>query len=91
MSLHPSSSLTLRPLLDLQLNGETNLNRIITDLTAHCDVRIRIISAQLEYVGNANFGHLQLHLLGDESENQYVIDYFDHQSIRNAITSYAAV
>ncbi len=86
-----SSPVTLRPLLELELNGETNLNTILNDLSSRCQFSFRIISAQLEYIGNANFGQMQLHLLGDEAENQYVIDYFDSRRIRNAITSYASV
>jgi len=91
MSLQHSSLNVFGPLLELRLNGETNLNTIITDLSSRCKFSIKIISAQLDYVGNANFGNIQLHLLGDEVENQYIIDYFNSRHIRNEIINYASV
>lgn len=60
MSLPTSSSpsVKLKTLLNLELNGEINLNTILNDLRARCAFNFKIISAQLEYSGNANFGQM---------------------------------
>lgn len=90
MTIDHSSTGSLRPLLELQLNGETNLNTILNDLAMQRHpIDIKIIKAQLEYIGNVNFGHILLHLLGNDSENEYVIDYFNNRHISNVITGYA--
>jgi len=84
-----SASTYLRPVLLLQLEGETNINTILTDLTLKIRSNIRIIEAQLDYVGNVNFGIIHLHLLDDDLQNQKVINYFTNQKIKHSVTRYA--
>ncbi|WP_353195955.1 NIL domain-containing protein [Parapedobacter defluvii] len=78
-------SLRSRPVLDLHLNGESNLNIILTDLTTRLGVDIKIISAQLDYVGDVNFGKILLQLGENEMENKEVIKYFNDQNIKNVV------
>ncbi|RZF58318.1 NIL domain-containing protein [Sphingobacterium corticibacterium] len=83
------TSTSLRPVLLLQLQGETNINTILTDLTLKIKSNIRIIEAQLDYVENMNFGIIHLHLLDDDAQNQKVINYFNNQRIKHSVTRYA--
>ena len=83
------ASTSLRPVLLLQLQGETNINTILTDLTLKIKSNIRIIEAQLDYVGNVNFGIIHLHLLDDELQNQKAINYFTNQQIKHSVSRYA--
>lgn len=83
------TSTSLRPVLLLQLEGETNINTILTELTVKISSNIRIIEAHLDYVGNVNFGIIHLHLLDDDLQNQKVINYFTNQKIKHSVTRYA--
>lgn len=78
----------LYPLIELHLNGNIAFERILS--VVHNDYKIpyKVLKADVEYLGNATFGKLLLHLQGNKEDNLKALKYFEQHKIPNSIKGY---
>lgn len=81
---------SLFPLVEIELNGKVPFNQLINTFLNRYEVKSKLVKADIEYWGQANYGKMLLHLLGTRAHNEAVLRYLDEHKIRNAIKGYAA-
>lgn len=84
---HPQADLF--PLLEIELNGNIRFEKVLSVVYSDFKIPYKLITADVEYLGKANFGKLLLHLQGSSAENEKAIQYFNHNNIQNTIKGYA--
>lgn len=85
----PESLEGLYPLVEIDLAGNILFEKLINDISNLYKVPYKLIKADIEYLGKANFGKLLLHLQGSSDSNDHVIRYFNQNNIKNTIRGYA--
>lgn len=79
----------LFPLVELELNGEIQCEKLLSIINNDYKIPYQLISADVEYLGTANYGKLLLHLQGNTEENAKAIQYFNQNNIINTLRGYA--
>jgi D-methionine transport system ATP-binding protein len=79
----------LFPLVEVELNGNVSFEKLLSVVYEDYKIPYKLITADVEYLGKANFGKLLLHLQGSSAENEKIIQYFNQNNIQNTIKGYA--
>lgn len=79
----------LYPIIELHLNGNIAFERILSVVHNDCKIPYKVLKADVEYLGNATFGKIILHLQGDNESNLKVFRYFKQHKIQNSIKGYS--
>ncbi|MDP9962076.1 methionine ABC transporter ATP-binding protein [Chryseobacterium lathyri] len=79
----------LFPLVEIELNEHISVEKLLSTLYDQYKIPYRLLKADVEYLGNSNFGKLLLQLQGETEENQKAIYYFNQNKIQNTVKGYA--
>ncbi|WP_028297396.1 methionine ABC transporter ATP-binding protein [Olivibacter sitiensis] len=79
----------LCPIIEIQLNGNMRFDVLIAKISGEYQVPFKVLRADIEYLGDTNFGKLLLHLMGSTEENARAIYYFNQHQLKNTIKGYA--
>ncbi|CAH0186817.1 ATP-binding cassette domain-containing protein [Chryseobacterium sp. WG14] len=79
----------LFPLVEIELNENISVEQLLSTLYSQYKIPYKLLKADVEYLGNSNFGKLLLQLQGKEEENQQAIYYFNQNKIQNTVKGYA--
>ncbi|MGG5208192.1 methionine ABC transporter ATP-binding protein [Chryseobacterium sp. MIQD13] len=79
----------LFPLVEIELNENISVEELLSTLYEQYKIPYRLLKADVEYLGNSNFGKLLLQLQGETEENQKAIYYFNQNKIQNTVKGYA--
>ncbi|WP_370896143.1 methionine ABC transporter ATP-binding protein [Chryseobacterium gossypii] len=79
----------LFPLVEIELNENITVERLLSKIYDDYKIPYKLLKADVEYLGNSNFGKLLLQLQGKEEENQKAIYYFNQNKIQNTVRGYA--
>lgn len=79
----------LFPLVEIELNEHISVEKLLSTLYDQYKIPYRLLKADVEYLGDSNFGKLLLQLQGETEENQKAIYYFNQNKIQNTVKGYA--
>jgi D-methionine transport system ATP-binding protein len=79
----------LFPLVEVELNESITVEKLLSKIYDEYKIPYRLLKADVEYLGNFNFGKLLLQLEGKKEENEKVIYYFNQNKIQNTVRGYA--
>lgn len=79
----------LFPLVEIELNESISVEQLLSTLYNQYKIPYKLLKADVEYLGDSNFGKLLLQLQGKEEENQQAIYYFNQNKIQNTVRGYA--
>ena len=79
----------LFPLVEIELNENISVEELLSTLYSQYKIPYKLLKADVEYLGNSNFGKLLLQLQGGAEENQQAIYYFNQNKIQNTVKGYA--
>lgn len=79
----------LFPLVEVELNGNIPVEILLSLVHDQYKIPYKLITADVEYLGKANFGKVLLYLQGDAAANEKIIQYFNQNNIQNTIKGYA--
>jgi D-methionine transport system ATP-binding protein len=79
----------LFPLVEVELNEHVSVEELLSVVHDQYKIPYKLLKADVEYLGDANFGKLLLQLQGKEEENQKAIYYFNQNKIQNTVRGYA--
>ncbi|WP_027386106.1 methionine ABC transporter ATP-binding protein [Chryseobacterium gregarium] len=79
----------LFPLVEVELNEHISVEELLSVVHDQYKIPYKLLKADVEYLGDSNFGKLLLQLKGDEDENQKAIYYFNQNRIQNTVRGYA--
>ncbi|KMQ68798.1 DL-methionine transporter ATP-binding subunit [Chryseobacterium sp. FH2] len=79
----------LFPLVEVELNEQISVEELLSIVYDKCKIPYKLLKADVEYLGDSNFGKLLLQLQGEEEENQRAIYYFNQNKIQNTVRGYA--
>lgn len=79
----------LHPLVEVELNGHIGFEQIIRAMDNNNKAAYKLLKADVEYLGKANYGKLLLLLQGSEADIASAIAYFKSNHIKNTIKGYA--
>ncbi len=79
----------LHPLIEVELNGHIGFEHIIRAMDNNNNAPYKLIKADIEYLGKANYGKLLILLQGDEQDIAKAISYFKSNQLKNTIKGYA--
>lgn len=88
-TLQLEPSVGLFPLVEIELKGDITFDHLLALISKDLKVPYKLLTADIEYLGTANFGKLLLHLQGSDDENNTVISYFNEMNIQNIVKGYA--
>lgn len=86
--LKSSHEENLRPLIRLELTGKSLDEPILSEVSRLFDADIKIVSAQMDQVGEVNFGVMLIELNVDKASFEKVLDYFKSKHIQSDIIGY---
>ena len=79
----------LFPLIEIELNENITVEKLLSKIYDDYKIPYRLLKADVEYLGNSNFGKLLLQLQGKSEENQKAIYFFNQNKIQNTVRGYA--
>lgn len=79
----------LFPLVEIELNENISVEELLSTLYNQYKIPYKLLKADVEYLGDSNFGKLLLQLQGAAEENQQAIYYFNQNKIQNTVKGYA--
>ncbi|WP_299176479.1 ATP-binding cassette domain-containing protein [uncultured Chryseobacterium sp.] len=79
----------LFPLVEIELNENITVEKLLSKIYDDYKIPYRLLKADVEYLGNSNFGKLLLQLQGKSEENQKAIYFFNQNKIQNTVRGYA--
>lgn len=79
----------LFPLVEIELNESISVEKLLSVIYDQYKIPYKLLKADVEYLGNSNFGKLLLQLQGETDENQKAIYYFNQNNIQNTVKGYA--
>lgn len=79
----------LFPLVEIELNEKVSVEELLSTIYEKYKIPYKLLKADVEYLGNSNFGKLLLQLQGETEENQKAIYYFNQNNIQNTVRGYA--
>ncbi|MCL1672744.1 methionine ABC transporter ATP-binding protein [Elizabethkingia ursingii] len=86
--LQEEAAAGLFPLIEIELNGNIPFEELLSVVYSDYKIPYKLITADVEYMGKANFGKMLLHLQGNNEENTKAIQYFNQNNIQNTIKGY---
>lgn len=86
--LQEEAAAGLFPLIEIELNGNIPFEELLSVVYSDYKIPYKLITADVEYMGKANFGKMLLHLQGNNEENTRAIQYFNQNNIQNTIKGY---
>jgi len=86
--LQEEAAAGLFPLVEIELNGNIPFEELLSVVYSDYKIPYKLITADVEYMGKANFGKMLLHLQGNNEENTKAIQYFNQNNIQNTIKGY---
>ena len=66
----------LFPLIEVELKGQLPFEQLINTLDRKYNIPYKLLKADIEYMGKANYGTLLLHLKGSVTDNGNALRYF---------------
>ena len=79
----------LFPLVEIELNENISVEKLLSVIYDQYKIPYKLLKADVEYLGDSNFGKLLLQLQGEDEENQKAIYYFNQHHIQNTVKGYA--
>lgn len=79
----------LFPLIEIELNESISVEKLLSVIYDQYKIPYKLLKADVEYLGDSNFGKLLLQLQGEADENQKAIYYFNQNNIQNTVKGYA--
>ncbi|CAM3086150.1 DL-methionine transporter ATP-binding subunit [Chryseobacterium flavum] len=79
----------LFPLIEIELNENISVEELLSTLYSQYNIPYKLLKADVEYLGNSNFGRLLLQLQGEAEKNEQVIYYLNQNKIQNTVKGYA--
>ncbi|MCJ0741073.1 methionine ABC transporter ATP-binding protein [Pedobacter montanisoli] len=79
----------LFPIIEVELNGNISFEKLLTVVQQDYNISYRLLKAEVEYFGGANFGKVLLHLQGSTEENKGIFQFLNQKNIQNIIKGYA--
>ncbi len=79
----------LFPIIEVELNGNISFERLIDAIYSQLKIPYRLLKADIEFLGNGNFGKLLLELRTDKENTDKAIQYLNRKNIKNAVKGYA--
>lgn len=79
----------LFPLVEIELNESISVEKLLSVIYDQYKIPYKLLKADVEYLGDSNFGKLLLQLQGETEENQKAIYYFNQNNIQNTVKGYA--
>jgi D-methionine transport system ATP-binding protein len=79
----------LFPLVEVEINEKISVEELLSIVYEKYKIPYKLLKADVEYLGESNFGKLLLQLQGEEEENQQAIYYFNQNKIQNTVRGYA--
>ncbi|MGO4710264.1 methionine ABC transporter ATP-binding protein [Chryseobacterium sp. 2TAF14] len=79
----------LFPLVEIELNENISVEKLLSVIYDQYKIPYKLLKADVEYLGDSNFGKLLLQLQGETDENQKAIYYFNQNNIQNTVKGYA--
>ncbi len=79
----------LFPLVEVELNEHISVEELLAIVHEKYKIPYKLLKADVEYLGDSNFGKLLLQLQGEEEKNQQAIYYFNQNKIQNTVRGYA--
>lgn len=79
----------LFPLVEVELNEQISVEELLSIVYDKYKIPYKLLKADVEYLGDSNFGKLLLQLQGEEEKNQQAIYYFNQNKIQNTVRGYA--
>lgn len=79
----------LFPLIEVELKGQLLFEQLINTLDRKYHIPYKLLKADIEYMGKANYGTLLLHLKGSKKDNGIALRYFDQNKLKNTLKGYA--
>lgn len=76
------------PLVEIELDGNISFKELIDTIYYQFEVPYKLIKADIEYLGNNNYGNLLLLLQGAEETNENALTFLRNKKIRNKIRGY---
>lgn len=70
-------------ILEIELNGKVRFDRILNDIYHELGIVYKIISAEVEFLGDCNFGYLHLQLLVSTSEQEVLQGFLAQHRLLN--------
>lgn len=78
----------LNPLIKLQLTGKTVNEPVLSEVSRLFQTDFKIVSAQMDHVGEVNFGVMLIELSGTKDNYEKTIQYFIDKHIQTEIIGY---
>ncbi|KFE98070.1 DL-methionine transporter ATP-binding subunit [Chryseobacterium formosense] len=79
----------LFPLIEVELNEQISVEELLSIVYDKYKIPYKLLKADVEYLGDSNFGKLLLQLKGEDEDNQKAIYYFNQNKIQNTVRGYA--
>jgi D-methionine transport system ATP-binding protein len=79
----------LFPLVEIEIDEHISVENLLSIIYDKYKIPYKLLKADVEYLGDSNFGKLLLQLQGEEEENQQAIYYFNQNKIQNTVKGYA--
>ncbi|WP_346985852.1 ATP-binding cassette domain-containing protein [Chryseobacterium sp. POE27] len=79
----------LFPLVEVEVNEEISVEELLSIVYDKYKIPYKLLKADVEYLGEVNFGKLLLQLQGEQEKNQQAIYYFNQNKIQNTVRGYA--
>lgn len=79
----------LFPLVEVELNEQISVEELLSIVYDKYKIPYKLLKADVEYLGDSNFGKLLLQLQGEEEKNQQAIYFFNQNKIQNTVRGYA--
>lgn len=79
----------LFPLVEVELNENISVEELLSIVYDKYKIPYKLLKADVEYLGDSNFGKLLLQLQEEEEKNQQAIYYFNQNKIQNTVRGYA--
>ncbi|AZA51508.1 methionine ABC transporter ATP-binding protein [Chryseobacterium sp. G0201] len=79
----------LFPLVEIEIDEHISVENLLSIIYDKYKIPYKLLKADVEYLGDSNFGKLLLQLQGEDEENQKAIYYFNQNKIQNTVKGYA--
>lgn len=76
-------------LVEVEIDEHISVEELLSIVYEKYKIPYKLLKADVEYLGDSNFGKLLLQLQGEEEENQQAIYYFNQNKIQNTVRGYA--
>jgi len=89
LNLQKEPSLDTFPLVEIELKGDITFDNLLEIISIDLKTPYKLLTADIEYLGTANFGKLLFHLKGTASQNSTLLDYLNKINIQHTVKGYA--